>query len=347
MSKADYAVFIGRFQPVHTAHLKIIEEALSESNELVIVVGSYRAPRSLKNPWTYEERVEMITAAVRESGNYRWLPKIHFVKARDYLYNILNWLTGVQNAVSQVVGNGSVKMVGHFKDDSSFYLKLFPQWQLQSQPNFFGANSTDIREAMYSGGGFLDVIDIIPPGVVERLIEFRDSDVGKALAREDAFIKNYRKKWESAPYPPTFVTTDAVVVQAGHVLLIKRGRNPGKGSYALPGGFLNPGETILSGCLRELKEETNIVFPKEELKSALRETNVFDHPYRDLRGRTITHAHYFHIDRLGPLPNVKGGDDASQALWVPINDLGMMEELFFSDHLHIINYFIHNTARGI
>jgi bifunctional NMN adenylyltransferase/nudix hydrolase len=345
MSKTDFCVFIGRFQPVHTAHLKIIEEALSEANELVIVVGSYRAPRSLKNPWTYDERVDMISKAIEEN-NPKWLKRIHFVRARDYLYNILNWLTGVQNAVSQVVGEGSVKMIGHFKDDSSFYLKLFPQWQLQSQPNFYGANSTDVRDAMFEEGEFTSVVDIIPAGILDTLIEFRDSEVCQDMAREYEYLKNYKKQWESAPFPPTFVTTDAVVVQAGHVLLIKRGRNPGKGRYALPGGFISQGESIQDSCLRELKEETGIVFPKEELKLSLRETNIFDHPYRDQRGRTITHAFYYHIDRLGPLPQVKGGDDASHAMWVPINDLGMMEEEFFSDHLHIINYFIHNTARG-
>ena len=342
MSKTDYCVFIGRFQPVHTAHLKIIDEALEQANELVIVVGSYRAPRSLKNPFTYDERVDMITKAM--------LPwqrkKVHFVYARDYLYNMINWITGVQNAVSQVVGGSSVKMIGHFKDDSSFYLKLFPQWQLEQQPNFYGASSTDIRDVLFEeDGDWASVGKIIPSGLADRLMAFQETEIYTDLAREHAFLKSYRKKWESAPFPPTFVTTDAIVVQAGHVLLVQRGRNPGKGRYALPGGFLNPGETIIAGCLRELKEETNILFPKGEIKKSLRETHVFDHPYRDPRGRTITHAHYFHIDKLGPLPTVVGGDDASKAVWVPINELALLEENFFSDHLHIINHFIHTTGR--
>jgi len=332
MSKTDFCVFIGRFQPVHAAHLKIMEEALNEAKELVIVIGSYRAPRSLKNPWTYEERVDMIDRCLAPELRER----VHYVHARDYLYNMLNWITGVQNAVAQVVKNGSVKMIGHFKDDSSFYLKLFPQWTLSQQPNFFGANSSDIRDELFDANGDMSrVANICSPYLADRLTAFRETE---AYAHQ--FIKNYKKKWEDAPFPPTFVTTDAVVVQAGHVLLVKRGRNPGKGRYALPGGFISQTESILDSCLRELKEETEIVFPKSELKKYEKDSHVFAHPYRDVRGRTITHAHYFLIDHLGPLPAVKGGDDASEAIWVPLNDLALLEENFFSDHLHIVNYFI-------
>lgn len=338
MSKTDYCVFIGRYQPVHTAHIRIIEEALKTANEVILVVGSYRSPRSLKNPWTYNERVAMIKAALSEEQ----LKRIHFVYARDYLYNIVHWLTGVQNTVSRIVGEGTVTMIGHFKDDSSFYLKLFPQWQLQAQPNFFGANSTDIRAALFEKGtaGLDDVTEIVPEGVKDVLASFCETSAWENLAHEHKFLQDYRAKWADAPFPPVFVTTDAVVVQAGHVLLVKRGRNPGKDRYALPGGFLSQTTSILDSCLRELKEETNIVFPKESLKASLRETKVFDHPYRDPRGRTITHGHFFRIDTLGPLPAVKGGDDASEAMWVPINDLALLEEDFFSDHLHIIDYFI-------
>lgn len=343
MSKTDFAVLIGRFQPVHKAHLKIMEEALQDADQLVVVVGSYRTPRSLKNPWTYTERVEMITQALDPSLR----PRVHFVAARDYLYNMTNWLTGVQNAVSQIVGEGSVKLYGHFKDDSSFYLKLFPQWQLVQMPNFFGANSSDVRDEYFDIDKELrKSMSILPAQTIDALRTFSATDVYKVLASEHEFLKKYKAKWKDVPHPPVFVTTDAVVVQAGHVLLVKRGRNPGKGRYALPGGFISQTEDLLTSCLRELKEETNIVFPKREISKCLEEVHVFAHPYRDMRGRTITHAHYFKLDTLGPLPAVKGGDDAAEAIWVPINDLALLEEEFFSDHIHIVNYFVTTTLRG-
>jgi len=219
----DYCVFICRVQPVHTAHLQLIMNALDEAKEVIVVIGSHRAPISLKNPWTYEQRVAMVTAALDPSI----LERVHFVPARDYLYCQLTWLTGVQNAVSQITGpDSSVKLLGHFKDDSSFYLKLFPQWELAEQPNYFGANSTDIREELFSCSDFTGN-KLLHPSTVVTLQEYTKTEKFAELCKEHAYLKEYRKRWEDAPFEPVFVTTDAVVVQAGHVLLIERGMNPG------------------------------------------------------------------------------------------------------------------------
>ncbi len=53
------------------------------------------------------------------------------------------------------------------------------------------------------------------------------------------FIERYRAAWKDAPYPPTFVTTDAVVVHSGHLPLACLRAEPGKGLWALPGGFMS------------------------------------------------------------------------------------------------------------
>ena len=138
--------------------------------------------------------------------------------------------------------------------------------------------------------------------------------------------------------------TSSSVIQSGHILLVKRGIDPGKGKYALPGGFLGIDETVLDGCVRELYEETNINIPKAVLRKSLSEVRVFDHPKRSRRGRIITHAHLFKLAAGGPLPKVKGGDDAYEAMWLPFNDVGLHEQDIFSDHIHIINHFI-NVGR--
>jgi len=64
------------------------------------------------------------------------------------------------------------------------------------------------------------------------------------VLEEFACINQYIESWSVAPYPPTFVTVDAVVIQDDHILLIRRERCPGKGLWALPGGFLDQDETI-------------------------------------------------------------------------------------------------------
>jgi bifunctional NMN adenylyltransferase/nudix hydrolase len=159
------------------------------------------------------------------------------------------------------------------------------------------------------------------------------------LYDEYRHVIDYKAMWSSAPFPPMFVTTDAVVIKSGHVLVVRRRGQPGKGLLALPGGFLREDEKIEDGCIRELKEETRIGIPKDELKKRIKSQRVFDHPSRSLRGRTITHA--FEIDLgAGSLPKVKGDDDAEKAFWMPLRDVMRCEEEFFEDHFHIINYFV-------
>jgi bifunctional NMN adenylyltransferase/nudix hydrolase len=149
----------------------------------------------------------------------------------------------------------------------------------------------------------------------------------------------YKKSWENSPFPPIFVTADAVVTCSGHVLVIKRGGNPGKGLLALPGGFVRENERVKPAALRELKEETRIKVDKIILESSIVDSEVFDYPARSLRGRTITHA--FHVKlRDGKLPEVKGSDDAVGAFWLPMMEVMRRADEFFEDHIHIINRFI-------
>ena len=145
--------------------------------------------------------------------------------------------------------------------------------------------------------------------------------------------------WAMAPYPVTFVTTDILVVKNGHVLVIRRKFNPGKGLLALPGGFINQNESIIDSAFRELKEETKIMMPKHELMKYIVDQRVFDHPDRSLRGRTITHAFCVKLPDGGQLPQVRGSDDAERAMWIPIADLYIRESEFYEDHSHIISFF--------
>lgn len=116
-------------------------------------------------------------------------------------------------------------------------------------------------------------------------------------------------------YPRPAVTTDCVVfgIEGNNinVLLIKRGNEPFKGSWALPGGFLNPDETAEEGALRELREETELCVAEVE------QLYTFSDPKRDPRDRVISIA-YMAIVKL---QEVKGGDDASDARWFPIDNL--------------------------
>ena len=116
-------------------------------------------------------------------------------------------------------------------------------------------------------------------------------------------------------YPRPSVTADCVVFGTdGHelsVLLIKRGQEPFKGCWALPGGFMEMDEDAETCARRELQEETGLKVAHMEQIGAFTEVN------RDPRGRTVSIAYLAFIRKT----EVKGKDDAAQAAWFPIDDV--------------------------
>ncbi len=104
------------------------------------------------------------------------------------------------------------------------------------------------------------------------------------------------------------LTTDCVILDAkGRVLLIRRGNPPYKGEYALPGGFVDVGETVENACRREVKEEVGLDVPDLTL------IGVFSDPNRDPRGHTVSAAY---LAKLTEAAVPVAGDDAAEAEWI-------------------------------
>lgn len=328
----DALVFIGRFQPFHNGHKAVIETALQQAKEVVIVVGSSFAARNLRNPFTFDERKAMIKAAF-PSDNVKVVP------VSDYPYDDNKWMNAIQKVVDAAIPNAvDVGLIGHSKDSTSYYLEIFPRWKNHVEvEDVDGINATDIRKVFFELPYTPFMPNMLPSGVGSTLGNILTSNSFSTLRAEYQMVKKYKEAWKSAPFPPTFMTVDAVVVQSGHLLLVKRGDMPGKGLWALPGGFLNQDETMLNGAIRELKEETKIKVPVPVLIGSIKESKTFDAPNRSSRGRTITQA--FLIDLgVGELPKVKGSDDAEKAFWVPFNKV--KQDKMFEDHFFIIDYFL-------
>lgn len=131
------------------------------------------------------------------------------------------------------------------------------------------------------------------------------------------------------------ITTDAVIFtkeqEQVFILLIKRGNNPFKNQWALPGGFVEEKELLHQACLRELKEETGIE------AANLTKIGIYDAIERDPRGRTLSVAFG---GLLEDKPKPKGADDAAEAHWV---ELPLKENLAF-DHAKIIEDAIKKLA---
>lgn len=331
MKEYDLAVVIGRFQPFHNGHLHLIQSAKEIAEQVLVLVGSANSSRSIRNPWTFPERASMIdSACLKHPDRESWL---YIMPLNDHFYDDEGWMEEVQECVSTFMRRrNKTVMVGHDKDSTSYYQKLFPQYDSINIDNHEGIDATNIRNIYFSGTAAY--VNSIPFSTELKLENFKDFDW---LQDEFKYIKQYKQSWLAAPYPVIFSTVDAVVVCSGHVLVIRRGEFPGKGLLALPGGFVEQDETLLNAAIRELKEETRLKMPIPAIKGVLRGQHVFDHPQRSMRGRTISNGFYFHLDP-GKLPEVRGSDDAAEAFWMPLSTLRAKE--FFEDHYHIIRYFV-------
>jgi bifunctional NMN adenylyltransferase/nudix hydrolase len=349
--KYGFAVVIGRFQPFHQAHQELIKHALSLGEKVIVVLGSARSAPNVRNPWTPQMREEMIRACFPLESM-----RLVFCAVRDYPYNDNFWIAEVQNSVTEAIldnseledaGDAKVALVGHFKDRTSYYLNLFPQWHFEdfwrSDVNLRLTHATSLRESFFQENNN-EWRDRVPDEVVPFLENYRNSEVFADLLREFEFIRKYKAdtKFIGVPFEPVFVTTDVVVVQSGHVLVVRRKFHPGKGLLALPGGFLISGLTLEDSALKELKEETSIHVPAQILKQNIKERHLFDYPERSQRGRTITQAFFIELPASleHGLPQVKGGDDAAKAFWLPLSALGEKEDEFFEDHIHIVRHFL-------
>lgn len=120
-------------------------------------------------------------------------------------------------------------------------------------------------------------------------------------------------------FPRPALTVDIIIFRLNNnlpeLLLIRRGNDPFKGKWALPGGFVDEDEPLEKAAARELEEETS-------LKGILlTQMHTFGEPGRDPRGHTVS------VVYVGYLPEgavARAGDDATQAAWFSLDDLPSM-----------------------
>lgn len=524
----DLCVFIGRFQPLHAGHIRVIREGLARTAHMIVLVGCANEARAFRNPFTAAERVAMIQATFEHD------PRLIVLALEDSTYDINDWLGRANRAVDQTweqiaaqnpaaPKQPSIALIGHDKDATTYYLDLFPQWSFIDVASHAMLSATDIRHAYF--GTFQEGMDllarrdaaaaqeqalaqsvaaqaIVAAGRRRPMVEARaylatqlgnsrdgksqlsmvdhdffqeqlnclerrtvadapttaldlpaisgwladhtryplpfgqseflddlavlDADVSALwqphrarlldqanrtptpaqarAAAESAFVFDYlmqsqkrasafllreralqstdqallplpvivfleeflrtpayrdlsaeyahaaksRYDWRGAPYPPLFSTGDAVVIHQDHVLLIRRKGYPGKGLWALPGGFVEHDEPVQSTALRELDEETGIHVPRQELAGLIREHAVFDAPFRSSRGRTITHAVLIMLPD-GDRPAIKtgglaGDEETFDIAWIHLDHL--RRDQFFEDHYSIIASLLRQYRRG-
>lgn len=339
----DIVVYIGRFQPVHLGHVETLRRAARMANKVIVIVGSSFRPRSYKNPFSFDERQTMLRQAIKETNLedqafFRILPNV------DSIYDDNAWMARIQRHVHENTGplDKRIALIGHKKDASSEYIDWFPQWDKIDQPLVEPLDASQIRDLYFrenSNPRFIETV--VSPKTMGFLEVFTKGEEFAQIVRERKFIDSNNRIYAGLPYAPTFNTADAIVTQAGHVLLIKRRAEPGKGLWAFPGGYINAktDKTLEDAMIRELREETGLKLPEKVLRGSIKSVKTFDHVNRSERGRIITQA--FHIsltDGEWNLPKVKGMDDAEKAQWVPLSQV--VPNNMFEDHYDIFRFFI-------
>jgi bifunctional NMN adenylyltransferase/nudix hydrolase len=313
-------ILIGRFQPLHTGHRELIRQAKSQCTNLVIIVGSANAARSIKNPYTYLER----EAEIELFLDHEDLAGVDIVPLNDYKYSNTQWISDVTTIATEQARYWQSKetILFGFAKEGNDYLKWFPQYRFVNLTTPYEICSTDIRTARFKIGG-----SNFEPEVIE----------------DWNYFQNEKKLFADYPFPETlsFNCADALVECSGHVLLIQRARAPGRGTWALPGGFKNRTETFLDCAVRELQEETNIRVPEKVLRGSYMAQHLFDDPTRGNGIPRVTLCVHFKVQPNvdGSLPRANGADDAMECGWFPIREV-MSNMKLFDDHLSIISYML-------
>lgn len=338
--KYETLVFIGRFQPVHRAHVEIIQRAVQLARELIIIIGGDNEPRTYKNPWTSNEREMMIHNVLAQMDTNTC--RVVVARNTNSIYSDTAWAARIQSIVASNRCTGdsaSTAIIGHKKDTSSFYLDMFPQWGFENVELIEPLHATDIRDLYFRRDAHMAYIANVLPQPVFRMLEgWIGTPDYLQIINEREFIVEHNKQYAGLKYPPIFVTADALVICAGHVLMITRRAEPGKNLLALPGGYISADidKSVVDAAIRELKEETKIKVPEAVIRGSIVKSKVYDAINRSPRGRIITHCYVIDLPFQGTMPKVKGSDDASKAKWVPIAEIDRAN--CFEDHFEMISW---------
>ena len=143
-------------------------------------------------------------------------------------------------------------------------------------------------------------------------------------------FEELKEKQSEEVYKNPALTVDGIILKEDKILLIERGKPPFEGKYALPGGFVEYGETVEDAVVREIEEETGL---KTEIKKLF---GVYSDPERDPRGHTVSVV--FELEAVSG--GLKGGDDAASASYIATTDL---PDLAF-DHSKIVKDFLLSSS---
>lgn len=351
--KKKLAVIIGRFQMFHNGHMELFQKAFDECDHVLALIGSANCRLTSKNPFKVETRTMMLYASLVEAfGNRTYMNDLYVSSVDDNPAEAL-WEASVIDEVNEAIeyygGEHEVIIYGHDKDASSYYIRSFP-WKVVEVENKTKLDATDIRELWFANDQQVndEIKAKVPEAVYRYLRDYWEKDDDRQADWQ--YYQDERKKFAGYPYPNTltFNCGDSVVECAGHILLIQRKHAPGRGAWALPGGFKENTETFFECAIRELYEETNLRVSKNVVLGSVVDTHMFDNPNRSQGIPRCSLAVHIKIkpDPDGKMPRANGCDDAAEIQWALISDILDGNIQLYDDHSDIVRHFVtRNTGK--
>lgn len=333
MKPYKMAVIIGRFQPFHNGHKKLIEHAYTLADSVLVLIGSHNLAPSIQNP----------LYAVTRAESVRLLFPAAIIRYLDDEFCDKEWLQNLHAAIRQEYPHEDFRervcLVGSVKDDKQTNA-IGAALGLRSE--FVGidditVNGTNIREHLFDFG-FDDIDTLQIPELTWRLLVMCWPAHLKA---EWEYVREYKHQHEGKGYPPIYCTADVILhlELTDEVIVIVRKNQPGEGLLALPGGFVEQQESFQQCAERELMEEIGI-----EMIPDLHGFCIADNPKRDPRARIISHV--FFATNLRNI-RLQAGDDASDYKIVSRNFVKENMHRFFLDHGLILQRFFRSKDERI
>jgi len=155
------------------------------------------------------------------------------------------------------------------------------------------------------------------------------TETGKKILK--IYLEKEKMVEKALNFPSPYLTVDGIILHKNRIVLVKRKNPPFKNCYALPGGFVDYGETVENAIVREVKEEAGL---ETKIKNIF---GVYSDPERDPRGHTVTIVYELNVIA----GKMKSGSDAKDVKLFSLNNL---PELAF-DHKKILKDFAHHKIK--
>lgn len=279
-TKQKLGVIIGRFQPLHEGHCKLIRKSLAECEVTLVFLGSSNKLPDYMDPLSLAQRRDSLVA----------------VFGKDILvYNLPDfpseerWVAEVIGTVQNVSDDENPALVTLYtsEEDRLYYENLFI-YTIDSSVREQGLSASSIRKGLYDCAQYLkDMKNVIRTDhrIPKETYDILDTVDWRTFNRESIGVAQESKSAELHPYDNLIEpVVHALVVQDGKVLLVTRRSYRGDGQLAIPGGYLEKSEETWKGAPRELLEETGVDLEKYR---ALQLACVVEENLDDYGNRTL------------------------------------------------------------